>query len=549
MGGIDEEEWGDDHEAVAVMHLRTPILSAAIAMGLGGITTVHQVALSSLHLDGEIKVGANVMYTCLAAVTGIATLFAMLYVARMDTFAGVDRVERLKEVILERHTISELKLKKGLGKRAAYLGKLHHVVAAGVILTTGIMGVWSLNVMGLTGEFVVILSTPGMACLATYALVTSILSSWLLFRVLVWKPSLEYLRPLCSAFFALSLWSVDYMGKAFALVFGHAEDGLERSAYGWSLEASRAGGAWLMMMMAFGAVLTQYAIALELRLAYCGLQDANLDLQLLAGTGDPEEHHRKSSAIHNNTRKRRSTGGGRKGSARSAPTRAHRRSVAVHAAASCPVSPASRSSTVAPFSPGSPPSSATMNLSMTGSPSVARGDDGGDGDMLAPHLSTRARVMNAVMRMGSMSPRSEVGKVGNKINQPTRTICVQSAAATRNLRTLVYEPSVAEDPDEDRHHSQMSLLPAAGDSPPMSAMPLKARDKPPLDSHHSQKLMLPAAGESPSMSVMPLTARDKPPPDSSARWEVAQPTLEGPSGAVYKPGPLKQIEPTPDSAV
>lgn len=34
------------------------------------------------------------------------------------------------------------------------------------------------------------------------------------------------------------------------------------------------------MLLAFGGVWTQYAIALELRLAYCGLQDANLDLQV-----------------------------------------------------------------------------------------------------------------------------------------------------------------------------------------------------------------------------------------------------------------------------
>lgn len=39
--------------------------------------------------------------TCLAAVTGITTMFAMLYVARKDAFGGVDRVERLKEVILK----------------------------------------------------------------------------------------------------------------------------------------------------------------------------------------------------------------------------------------------------------------------------------------------------------------------------------------------------------------------------------------------------------------------------------------------------------------
>lgn len=49
------KEWGDEHEAEAVMHLRTPILSAAVAMGLGGITTVHQVSLSEIYLDGEVR--------------------------------------------------------------------------------------------------------------------------------------------------------------------------------------------------------------------------------------------------------------------------------------------------------------------------------------------------------------------------------------------------------------------------------------------------------------------------------------------------------------
>lgn len=83
---------------------------------------------------------------------------------------------------------------------------------------------------------------------------------------------------MCSAFLVCFLPAT--VGKTVALVFSHAQDGLLRSTYGWSLEASRGGGEFLMVMMAFGAVLTQYAIALELRLAYCGLQDTNLDLQV-----------------------------------------------------------------------------------------------------------------------------------------------------------------------------------------------------------------------------------------------------------------------------
>lgn len=87
--------------------------------------------------------------------------------------------------------------------------QLHHIVLAGAILATGILGCWAVNMLGLTGDFVLVWKTQGIVLLAVYLLATSIVSCWLLFRVLVWKPSYEYLRPLCSVFLALSLWSVD----------------------------------------------------------------------------------------------------------------------------------------------------------------------------------------------------------------------------------------------------------------------------------------------------------------------------------------------------
>ncbi|CAN0079485.1 unnamed protein product, partial [Scytosiphon promiscuus] len=460
------KEWGDDHEAEAVMHLRTPILSAAVAMGLGGITTVHQVSLSAIYLDGEIELGANVLCTCLTAVLGIATMLAMLYLARMDTFAGVGRVERLKEVILKKHTISELKLKKGLGKKVAYMGKLHHVALAGTMLAMGTLGCWAVNMLGLTGDFVLVWKTQGIVLLAVYLLAMSIVSCWLLFRVLVWKPSYEYLRPLCSVFLALSLWSVDLCGKMVAITFEVAEDGLERGGFGWSLPASSNGGAWLTLMVAFGAVLTQYAIALELRIAYCGLQDTNLDLQLLAGTGAPEEHIRKTSAIHNNTSKRRHTGGSRgiQSGSRSPPARSRRRSVVVHASgAGSPSSPGSPGS---PVSPGSP-NSQTMYLTRTFSPGgTGEGDRGG---MNAAQITTSASVVSAVFRMGS---KSVSGLAGRK---QSRSIRVQPATPDQR-KVLVYEPSVAEDPEEDKQHHPRpgwAALQQPTPKPPVARSPSK----------------------------------------------------------------------------
>lgn len=55
--------------------------------------------------------------------------------------------------------------------------------------------------------------------------------------------------------------------------------------FGWEMDGGIYGGQWLLVLLAFVAILTQYAIALELRLAYCDLQDASLDLQVKLPVG------------------------------------------------------------------------------------------------------------------------------------------------------------------------------------------------------------------------------------------------------------------------
>lgn len=82
----------------------------------------------------------------------------------------------------------------------------------------------------------------------------------------------------------------------------------------------------------------------------------------------------------------------------------------------------------------------------------------------------------------------------------------------------MYEPSVAEDPDEDKHHGQHMPLPTAGNLPPVSVRTLTARDKPRSDS-------------------------------SGAGWQVVRPTAQGKGGTVYEVGPLQNLDDMPDSAV
>ena len=56
------QEWGDDHEAVAVMHLRMPIFSAAAVMGIGGFSAVEMVSMSSIELS-DVEVGGPIPIT------------------------------------------------------------------------------------------------------------------------------------------------------------------------------------------------------------------------------------------------------------------------------------------------------------------------------------------------------------------------------------------------------------------------------------------------------------------------------------------------------
>ncbi|CAM9981754.1 unnamed protein product, partial [Pylaiella littoralis] len=451
------KEWGEENKTEAAMHLRAPILSAAIAMGIGGITAVNQLALSTVQLDDETQPGVSLLFTCLSAVTGIATMFAMLYIARMDAFAEVDRVERLKEVILKRHTIAELKVIKGLGKKVAYMGKLHHIIAAGTVLATGVMGCWILNVLSLTGGFVLVWRTSGIMFLAFFTLLVSIVSCWLLFRVLVWKPSYEYLRAVGSGFFAISIWSVDHFGKTVAISFEQPDGGLRQGVLTWSSVRPRDIGGFLLLMTAFGAVLTQYAIGLELRLAYCGLQDMNIDLQLLAGTGAIDEL-RRTSGKPKNSSVRRHTGGSRggQGGPRNPLARSRRRSVVVHAAASFPGSPESSRFR----SPGSPSSAGSRSTYLARVFSPASGGGGGDGHGLhATHISTTASVVRSVFRIG----HHKFGALAKKNSPQPRSIQVQPVSGV-SPKVLVYEPSVAEDCTEDseegkHHHQPQSSLP------------------------------------------------------------------------------------------
>lgn len=70
------------------------------------------------------------------------------------------------------------------------------------------------------------------------------------------------------------------VGQRYGVEFQYPGDRSPTTRYGWKLSGGPHYGQWLLLSVLFFAVLTQYAIALELRLAYCGLQNANLDLQV-----------------------------------------------------------------------------------------------------------------------------------------------------------------------------------------------------------------------------------------------------------------------------
>lgn len=85
-----------------------------------------------------------------------------------------------------------------------------HVLAAGALLAVGIMVSWVFNVLAIAGDFVVVWRVWVVVLLGIVDLLMSILSCWVLFRVLVWKASEEQLRLLCALLLATTVWIVDF---------------------------------------------------------------------------------------------------------------------------------------------------------------------------------------------------------------------------------------------------------------------------------------------------------------------------------------------------
>lgn len=88
--------------------------------------------------------------------------------------------------------------------------QLEHILGAGIILGTGIFCCWCISVAGLEGDFIVVWKPWPVVSLAMYQLMLGVTSSWMMFRLLVWKPANEMYRMMCALFMALASWSIDY---------------------------------------------------------------------------------------------------------------------------------------------------------------------------------------------------------------------------------------------------------------------------------------------------------------------------------------------------
>lgn len=78
------------------------------------------------------------------------------------------------------------------------------------MLAIGMLGSWVMNVLAMRGDFYVVWLPGPLALLVLGTLASSIMCCWLLFRILVWKPSDMLLRPLCSIVVALCSWAMDF---------------------------------------------------------------------------------------------------------------------------------------------------------------------------------------------------------------------------------------------------------------------------------------------------------------------------------------------------
>lgn len=293
--------------------MRIPQLWCAINLACCAIWCMHFMGMSALSLQPE---GGGNIYrmwyrpwvTVASMIVCVVCLWAGIIIASHDCFAGSDRVDVLLKMVLE----AEVKKSKKIGRASysapgspsesikggngisikqiqsrahqrlvyiqAFLGQLHFLVLGAAVTAAGVVIMHYTGLLACRGDFEIRWNWAWVFVSFAVALVVSIAGFWILFRLLLWRASLRWLRPVCAIVIAVAVCSMHYTS---VLAAEYVPSGLPPIDHGHMFQVS-ARVQIALALLTFGfALYTERSISDELS---GFVKDVNLStLGLMAG--------------------------------------------------------------------------------------------------------------------------------------------------------------------------------------------------------------------------------------------------------------------------
>lgn len=295
---LDHDLWRTDEEKKCAI-IMFPRFIAAFMLGFGTVWCMHFVGMGAVTLD-RAPICFDWAQTVGSLAASVIFMFIAVMVASTDIFATQDRVQVLKQAILERRNGTvrrssrhRKKNRKKIMKEifmVISLQQLHPLIIAAVVSATGALVMHYTGMMAMHGPFRKEWNFFVIIASAVTAVFVCFVGFWIIFR-LRWKVRAMWPRVLSAAIIATGVCCLHFMGmlgvkyvadSTAADTCSSRIETSEKSPNAWSTHQTLIVGIGILVPTI--AVFVENAINHELLLVY-GNQDSEFDRLLTQASG------------------------------------------------------------------------------------------------------------------------------------------------------------------------------------------------------------------------------------------------------------------------
>ena len=295
---LDHDLWRTDEEKECAI-IKYPRSMAAFILGFGTVWCMHFVGMGAVTLD-HTPMCFDWVKTMGSLAASVIFMFIAVMVASTDIFATQDRVQVLKQVILERRngtvrrSSRDRKKNRKKNMREIFfvlsLQQLHPLIIAAIVSATGALVMHYTGMMAMHGPFHKEWNLFVVMASAVTAVIVCFVGFWIIFR-LRWKVKDMWPRVLSAAIIATGVCCLHFMGM---IGVKYVADSTVNDTCSKTIETSeKSPNAWSThqtLVVAIGilvptiGVIVENAINQELLLVYGKKKDKEFDL-LINPTG------------------------------------------------------------------------------------------------------------------------------------------------------------------------------------------------------------------------------------------------------------------------